>query len=118
VQEAEAAGKIAEGLAEMAAMVESIKAQAVTFTKTGRPWLDAMLVFAEVASALVRPVLAYWYCVLGYGAYKVATYYMVLSTGASWPNAITTLWTPQDYAVMTSIIGFWYVDRQLRKSAR
>jgi hypothetical protein len=66
----------------------------------------------------VRPVLTYWYCVAGYGAYKTATYFIILSTGASWSNAITVLWTPQDQAVMMSIIGFWFVDRALRHQTK
>lgn len=116
MQEMEKAGEIQQQLAEIQALIEASKAQAqITIQRTGNKWIDAGIAFVEGLSATVRPVLTYWYCVLGYGAYKVASYYMILSSGASWQSAITSLWTPNDHAVMVSIIGFWFVDRSLRK---
>lgn len=115
VQKLEVQGEISQQLSEMNALIAATQVQASKFEKTGNPWLDAWLVFIEGLSATVRPVLTYWYCVVAYGAYKVASYYMIISTGASWEHAITSLWTPQDYGVMVSIIGFWFVDRALRK---
>lgn len=116
VQKAEVQGEIQQQLAEIQAMIEALKAQgSATVQRTGIKWLDGFVALLEAANISVRPVLTYWYCVAAYGAYKVASYYMILSTGASWANAVTVLWTPQDQSVMFSIIGFWFVDRAIRK---
>lgn len=110
-----ARAELQQQLVEVQAMVEANKAQAVSHKKTGIWLVDVALGFAEALSALVRPVLTYWYCVFAYGTYKAAVLSLVLSTGATWQNAVTQLWTPMDEAVMLSIIGFWFVDRALRK---
>jgi hypothetical protein len=102
-------------LAELQAMITALQAQGQGLKRTGNKWVDGLLALAEFASAMVRPVLTYWYCVAAYGAYKAASFYMILSAGSSWANAITLLWTPNDHAVMFSIIGFWFVDRAIRK---
>jgi hypothetical protein len=115
MQKAELQGEIQQQVAELNAMIEALKAQQKPITLTGNKFLDALQVIADTASTFVRPVLTYWYCIAGYGAYKTATYFIILSAGSTWANAITLLWTPQDHAVMMSIIGFWFVDRALRK---
>lgn len=102
-------------LAELQAMITALQAQGQGLKRTGNKYVDWLLALAEFASAMVRPVLTYWYCVIGYGAYKAATLYLILSSGASLANAVTVLWTPNDHAVMFSIIGFWFVDRAIRK---
>lgn len=102
-------------IAELQALIEGLKTQGQSFQKTGNKVIDFLLAAAEFLSATVRPVLTYWYCVIGYGAYKAAALYMILSSGSSVANAVTVLWTPNDHAVMFSIIGFWFVDRAIRK---
>lgn len=114
MQKLETQGKIQQDLAELQALITALQTQGKGFKKTGNKWIDFLLGVAEFMTVSVRPVLTYWYCLIGYGAYKVASYYMILSAGSSWQNAITLLWTPQDHAVMLSIIGFWFVDRALR----
>jgi len=85
------------------------------FAPTGKWAIDWLLAFTDFISATVRPVLTYWFCVAMYGTYKVAAYLMIVETGTDWKNAVTTLWTQADYSIMLSIIGFWFVDRSLRK---
>lgn len=101
-------------IAELQAMVDAIKVQGQAAKRTGNKLIDFLLGLGDFLSASVRPVLTYWYCVVGYGAYKAATLYLVLQSGASLANAVTVLWTPNDHAVMFSIIGFWFVDRAIR----
>jgi hypothetical protein len=115
VQKAEVEGRIKMDLAEVQALIAATQAQATVFQKTGNKWLDALMVLAETASTFVRPILTYWYCVLMYGAYKAAAFYLLLDQGGNWKEAVTTLWTANDVAVMMSIIGFWFVDRAIRK---
>lgn len=85
--------------------LEAIKAQAV---KTGIKFVDGL-------NALVRPILTFWWCIILATAYKIASYHLMVVGGASWDNAITMLWTTTDYQIVLSIIGFWFVDRTLRK---
>jgi hypothetical protein len=33
-------------------------------------------------------------------------------------SAVTVLWKPEDHAVMMSIIGFWFVDRAIRRMGK
>ena len=115
MQKLEVQGNITQQVEELRAIVAATNAQAKPAQRTGNWFLDGLLVFSEIASSLVRPLLTYWYCVAAYGAYKVATYFIVMQSGATWYNAVTMLWTSSDHAVMFSIIGFWFVDRAIRK---
>lgn len=118
MQKAELAGNIAMNQAELSAIIEATRAQSVRYEKTGNGFLDFLLVVAEVASGLVRPVLTYWYCVAAYGGYKVALYTLAINHGITWSTALTQIWTTNDHAVMVSIIGFWFVDRAIRRQAQ
>jgi len=115
MQTAELQGNIQQSIEELRAIVEATKSQAMTSAVTGNKFVDALMAFADFLSKLVRPVLTYWYCIAAYGAYKTASYILIMESGATWQNAVTLLWTPQDHAVMLSIIGFWFVDRAIRK---
>lgn len=117
IQSAEKQGLIAERTTELQALVEAVKAEGTkVFTATGNKWTDRILAFAEMLSAPVRAILTYWYCIAIYGSYKVASFALLMKGNAAWDKAITALYTPQDGAIMMSIISFWFVDRSLRKS--
>jgi uncharacterized membrane protein YvlD (DUF360 family) len=94
------------------ASVEQTKAR---FCATGNWFVDMMLAFVELVNSTVRPVLTYWYCVLGVGLYKFAAYQIMLDQGASWKDAVTSLWGSVEWSIVLSIIGFWFVDRAIRK---
>lgn len=115
MQKAELQGNLAMQTKELQALIAATQAQAQTYQKTGNKWLDALLVLAEIASGLVRPVLTYWYCIVAYGAYKASLYYMAVSEGIDWATAVQSLWVANDHMIMVSIIGFWFVDRAIRK---
>ena len=117
LQKLETAGRQTLDKAEIEAIVAASTAQARSLTKTGYWFLDTLLVLSEVASAFVRPVITYWFCVIMYGAYKLASYTMIVSGGVGWAEAVMNLWTKTDYDVMLSIIGFWFMDRAIRKGA-
>lgn len=84
---------------------EAFKASAV---RTGIKLVDGL-------NATVRPILTYWWCIILASAYKVAVFYLATKGGASWANAATLAWTTADQNIVMSIIGFWFVDRSLRK---
>lgn len=111
--------KVASELRQQEKELDAIKEVAVdqnkAYIKTGKGWIDWILALVEAFSATVRPVLTYWYCVAMYGSYKVALYLTFTGQGGNWKDAVVTLWTSADYAIMLSIIGFWFVDRAIRK---
>lgn len=100
-----AQGAIAADSAEMMAMVEALKAQAVP---TGVKWVDAL-------SASVRPILTYWWCLFLYTIYKAVTISLAIASGASLATLAGLLVTEFDRSVIGSIFAFWFVDRSLRK---
>ena len=81
-------------------------AQKQTITKIG--WVDAM-------NASVRPILTYWWCLLLYTGYKCINVYVAIAGGAGLLEIAGVLVTEFDQAVIGSIVGFWFLDRALRK---
>lgn len=100
---AESAG--AMGLAEITAIIEATKAQAV---QTGIKWVDA-------ASALMRPIITFWWCIVMYTGALIANYFTLIQDGMTNATALLEIWGPDEKAICASIISFWFVDRSLRK---
>ena len=100
-----AQGAIAADTAEMAAMVQALKAQGAA---SGVGWVDAL-------SASVRPVLTFWWCLGLYTAYKAITVAVALRAEAGLETLAPVLVTDFDRSVVASIIGFWFTDRALRR---
>ena len=92
-------------LAEVNAIIEATRAQAIT---TGIKWVDAI-------SSLMRPVITFWWVIVMYTGALVAQYTVLVQQGATQVAAIITLWGPDEKAIVGSIVGFWFADRSLRK---
>tara|TARA_R110000823_G_C15905225_1_gene497286 strand:+ start:771 stop:1241 length:471 start_codon:yes stop_codon:yes gene_type:complete len=75
---------------------------------TGLKWIDAM-------NASVRPILTYWWCLGLYTVYKFITVFVAIEGGAALLEVASVLVTDFDRSVIGSIIGFWFLDRALRK---
>jgi len=93
------------GAAEIQAMIEATKAQAV---QTGIKWVDAL-------SSLMRPVITFWWVIVLYTAALVAQFVQMQMQGVATVDTILRLWGPDERAIVASIIAFWFVDRSLRK---
>lgn len=99
-----AQGESAQLAGEMQAYVEAIRGQGQS---SGVPWVDAL-------NQSVRPVVTYWWMAL-FTLYKAATIV------AAWLNFTTIdvfidrLWTAQDAGTLAMILGFWFVDRAIRR---
>lgn len=104
---------------ELQGEVDLLKATTeATKPNTGVRWVDAL-------NASVRPIVTYWWALL-YAAAKGAG--IVLVVMAAWGaggqtvdmlrEGIAVLWTPQDMAILFSILGFWFAARELRKRAK
>jgi len=91
--------------AEIEALIEATKAQS---TQTGVRWIDAL-------SALMRPVITFWWVIVLYTLSFFAKYWVLAQTGILPLNAIHALWGQEEKAIVASIIAFWFVDRSLRQ---
>lgn len=101
----ETRGANALNLADVNAIIEATKAQAV---QTGVKWVDAI-------NALVRPGLTFWWCIVLETAVLVCSYLALRAAGKTTVEAIMQIWGPEREAIVASIISFWFVDRALRK---
>ncbi len=99
-----AQGDMALQTGEMQAYIEAIKGQN---NVSGVPWVDAL-------NASVRPVLTYWWMLL-FTIYKVATIVAACLAWTTLDDFIAKLWTVQDAGILAMILGFWFVDRAIRK---
>lgn len=100
---AEVEGK--EILAEIGAITDAAKAQA---TQTGMKFIDGL-------NASVRPVLTYWWCVVLYTINKGVLLFLALTSGLGLEQVAGAVFTEFDASVVASMIGFWFVDRAIRK---
>lgn len=99
-----AQGGVALQTGEMAAYIEAIKGQG---QMTGVAWIDGL-------NQSVRPVITYWWMAL-FTVYKVATIVAACLAWTSLDDFIAKLWTVQDAGILAMILGFWFVDRSIRK---
>ena len=106
IDEVHAQGNAAEQAAWAQALQDAISAQG---KPSGVPWVDAL-------SSSVRPVLTYWHCLVLYTSQKVAVALIASEAGATWASIVSQSYTTFDQQLVGSMVGFWFVDRSLRKS--
>ena len=93
------------GAAEIQAIIEATKAQAV---QTGIRWVDAL-------NALVRPLLAMQWLILLWPAVIVAGFALAIQHGTDPLVALKAAFGVDEKAMAASVASFWLVDRSLRK---
>ena len=93
------------GAAEVQAIIEATKAQAV---QTGIKWVDAL-------NALVRPMLAMQWLILLWPAVIVAGFVLAIQHGTDPLVALKAAFGVDEKAMAASVASFWLVDRSLRK---
>lgn len=93
------------GAAEVQAVIEATKAQAV---QTGIKWVDAL-------NALVRPLLAMQWLILLWPAVIVAGFALAIQHGTDPLVALKAAFGIDEKAMAASVASFWLVDRSLRK---
>jgi hypothetical protein len=104
VHEVQVQGDIDQTIALLRAQEVALKSQ---MQKTGISWVDAL-------NFLVRPLTTYYF--LGcYGIVKTATIVIALRSQDAWA-AIVQCWTPDDAAILSGILAFWFVGRVFEKS--
>lgn len=93
------------------AMIEAVKcAIPPQVTNSGSFWLN----FINGMNASVRPFLTYWWCVVVYTAGKIILCVILFQEHQTLKEAYPLLITDFDRSVISSLIGFWFVDRALR----
>ena len=89
-------------LSELTAMTEALKGQA-DMAKAGGVWVAAL-------SAAVRPLITFWFVGL-YSLVKMSSLLLARAQGGEWKEVIVSSWGPDDMAVMSMILTFWFVGR-------
>lgn len=93
-------------IAHMDALGEALKGQAEMAKAGGK--------LAAFLSALVRPLVTYWFVVL-YSAVKIAMMLVAYEQSADWKTVLIESWNPEDMGIFTGIIAFWFVSRSFDK---
>ena len=96
----------AMSIAELAAMGEALKEQGETARAAG--WFVAAL------SALVRPIVTYWFVIL-FSTVKIVGMSMAIDAGSDWKEVVLQSWTVEDMSMFSMIISFWFVSRSISK---
>ena len=71
--------------------------------------------FVAGISALVRPLVTYWVVALWTGV-KIASMTLAYQTGGDWKEMLITNWGPDDMAILSMILVFWFVGRGIEKT--
>ena len=94
-------------VAELDAMGAALKEQGQTARAAG--W------FVAAISALVRPLVTYWFVVM-YSVVKIVGIYLAVRSGGLWTEVLVTSWNSEDMAILTMILTFWFVGRVYERS--
>lgn len=100
-------GDIARDVATMSAYQEALRA-------TGGPATGWVAAF----SGLIRPLLTVWWCLFLYSAYKAILISVALADSVPLTQMASVILTDFDAGVVSSMIGFWFVDRALGKPGK
>ena len=89
-------------VAELDAMGQALKEQGQTARSAG--W------FVAAISALVRPLVTYFFVVM-YSVVKIVSIQMAVAAGGFWKDVLVTSWTPEDASLLMLVLTFWFVGR-------
>lgn len=96
-------------VAELDAMGEALKEQGQTARAAGK--------FIAGISALVRPLVTYWFVTL-YSAVKIASMLIAYQQNADWKQVLVSNWTEADMAMLMLVLTFWFVGRVWERNKR
>jgi hypothetical protein len=96
-------------MAELDAVSKAITEQGQTARAAGK--------FVAAISALVRPLVTYWF-VFMYSAVKVVGMSMAVDSGAAWDAVLVSSWTGDDASMLSMTVSFWFLDRTMNKRSK
>ena len=91
---------------QLSAIAQAAKEQGQTARAAGK--------FVAAISALVRPLVTYWFIVL-YSVVKILGMALAIEQGGVWKEVIISAWSKDDMAILFMILGFWFVSRSIDK---
>ena len=94
-------------IAEMDAISAAVEEQGQTARAAGK--------FVAAMSALVRPLITYWFVLL-YSAVKVVGMTMAISDGGYWQDVLVESWNSEDMAMLVMVVSFWFVGRTVDRN--
>jgi hypothetical protein len=94
-------------ISELDAISAAVKEQGQTARAAGK--------FVAAISALVRPLVTYWFVVL-YSMVKITSMSMAVSDGALWQTVLIESWTAEDMAMLNMVLIFWFVGRRYERA--
>lgn len=94
--------EVALSQAELDAMSVALQEQGQTARAAGK--------FVAAISALVRPLVTYWFVVL-YSAVKIVSMIEAYDQNGDWKEVLISSWTIDDMAILSMILTFWFVGR-------
>jgi len=107
IEETKAAGEVVLDSKGLDALIAAIKGQAQL---TGNKLVDGF-------NALMRPLITFQWVILLYPAAIVAEAYLLYSQhGVPAAAAILQVFGPEEKAICSGIINFWFLDRVIKKS--
>lgn len=89
-------------ISELDAISAAVKEQGQTARAAGK--------FVAAVSALVRPIVTYWFVTM-YSLVKVVGMTMAVQAGGDWKEVLVSSWTADDMAMLVMILSFWFVGR-------
>lgn len=89
-------------IAEMDAISAAVKEQGQTARAAGK--------FVAAVSALVRPIVTYWFVIM-YSLVKIVGMTMAVQAGGDWKEVLVSSWTADDMAMLIMVLSFWFVGR-------
>jgi hypothetical protein len=96
-------------VAELDAMAEALKEQGQTARAAGK--------FVAAISALVRPLVTYWFVIL-YSVVKVLGMALAVQAGGEWKEVIVNSWTQDDMTLLMLLLTFWFTGRIFERNFR
>lgn len=104
-QEITTQGQVDMNVAELAALSEALKGQ---MQVTGNGFVDTL-------NFLVRPMTTYFFLIM-YALAKIAMFAIAIRSGLAGWDTILKVYDPEDRAILSGILSFWFVGRVFDKN--
>jgi hypothetical protein len=96
-------------ISEMDAITKAVTEQGQTARAAGS--------FVAAISALVRPLVTYWFVCM-YSAVKIVGMQMAIMAGGDWRDVLIKSWTTDDMSMLTMILTFWFIGRVFERQQK
>lgn len=108
VDEISVKGKADFDMGALNALTEAIKGQE---TPSGVKWIDGL-------SKLIRPLITLQWVILLYPGILIATFYVYVAHSMPVLDALGKVFGPDEKAIVSFIIDFWFIGRVLERNRK